>query len=102
VSTVVIPPNRARRHPCSANVTVPLPESDSFFCYLLALGMVSDILVETFTVINGDREVLSRFQQLLGKGTARRYQAFECLFGDPIRHNNKIVLRRLQDLMTKV
>ena len=56
-----------------------LPETDQFFRYLFALGSVSHVRLKRFWVINPNREVEARFQQLCGQSTASRFRFFPLL-----------------------
>ncbi len=53
-----------------------LPESDSFFRFLYALGTVSDTTLKRFWVFNPDDtgKVEQRFRELLGPGAIQRFQ----------------------------
>ena len=56
-----------------------LPETDSFFRYLLALGMAGRQLVDKFWVFDPDpkREVPKRFEDILGPAAKGRFLPFE-------------------------
>lgn len=62
-----------------------LPESDSFFRYLYALGAVGDSPLQRFWVFNPDARVEERFRSLLGPGALARFRFFPVVFGDAIR-----------------
>lgn len=52
-----------------------LPETDSFFRYLFALGSVGDSLINRFWVFDPDSSRLeTRFRQLLGTATASKFR----------------------------
>jgi hypothetical protein len=51
-----------------------LPETDSFFRYLYALGAIGDRLIKRFCVFHPDASTKGRFDQLLGKAAATRFQ----------------------------
>lgn len=59
-----------------------LPESDSFFRYLYALGSQSKQLIKRFWVFNPDQDgtVEPRFQALVGQGIANRFRFFKDTF----------------------
>lgn len=68
-----------------------LPESDSFFRYLYALGSVSDYPLQRFWVFNPDKTggVEKRFKDLLGPGARDRFQYFPLTFDVAIREIQK-------------
>jgi hypothetical protein len=53
-----------------------MPETDSFFHYLYALGSESREQLRRFCVFNPDERVMERFRKLLGPGALERFQAF--------------------------
>lgn len=64
-----------------------LPETDSFFRYLYALGSDSDVRLRNFVIINSDTsgDVESRFRQLIGKGIEDRFQYIPKTFENSMR-----------------
>jgi hypothetical protein len=63
-----------------------LPETDSFFRYLYALGSESPIRIKRFWVFNPDIEggVEQRFRDLIGRGIENRFKYFHVTFEDAI------------------
>jgi hypothetical protein len=63
-----------------------LPESDSFFRYLYALGTVGTTLLKRFWVFDPDEtgSVEKRFRALLGHGAERTFKPFQLTFADAI------------------
>ena len=61
-----------------------LPESDSFFRYLFALGTMGKSRIRRFWVFDPSKAVEERYQRLIGKGISNRFQYFECKFSDAI------------------
>lgn len=63
-----------------------LPETDSFFRYLYALGSESAIRIKRFWVFNPDKEggVEQRFRDLIGRGIENRFKYFQVTFRDAI------------------
>jgi hypothetical protein len=57
-----------------------LPESDSFFRYLFALGTVGPELLERLWLINPSEEVCDRFERLVGPGAQRRFRWYNQRF----------------------
>jgi hypothetical protein len=57
-----------------------LPETDSFFRYLYALGSVGEELFERFWVCDTNPDVHQRFRSLLGPGARARFSAFTSRF----------------------
>lgn len=66
-----------------------LPETDSFFKYLYALGTMGPTRIKNFVVIDIDKEgvVEKRFRDLIGKGIERRFQLIRKSFGTAINEN---------------
>jgi hypothetical protein len=64
-----------------------LPETDSFFRYLYALGSESEKRIRNFVVINPDSsgEVEGRFRQLIGRGIEKRFRYYPLTFADGLR-----------------
>lgn len=58
-----------------------LPESDSFFRYLYALGAVGQNPLRRFWVFNPDLAVKARFESLLGPGARSRFHFEPANFG---------------------
>jgi hypothetical protein len=50
-----------------------LPETDSFFKYLLALGTLSDARIRKFLVINPDNKCEAKYREIIGKGIEDRF-----------------------------
>ncbi len=63
-----------------------LPESDSFFRYLYALGTVGSTILKRFWVFDPDRtgDVEKRFRDLLGHGAQQAFQPFQLTFENAI------------------
>jgi hypothetical protein len=61
-----------------------LPETDSFFRYLYALGAESDTKIRNFVVINKDDTgiVENRFKDLIGRGIESRFRYIPSTFDD--------------------
>jgi hypothetical protein len=61
-----------------------LPDSDSFFRDLIALGMYGSVRLRRFRVVNSDTNVEAKFRALLGPECERRFQfdhvTFEKMF----------------------
>lgn len=57
-----------------------MPESDSFFRDLLALGISGASRLREFMVVNPDPAVANRFQALLGPSTRKRFRAYSDSF----------------------
>lgn len=51
-----------------------LPETDSFFRYLYALGTVSETVLRNFWVFDPSPEVRGRYERLMGPGARARFQ----------------------------
>jgi len=65
-----------------------LPETDSFFKHLFALGSVGKSPLRKIQVFNPDNsgEIDARFRRLLGPGSLARYQYFPMTFQASIAH----------------
>jgi hypothetical protein len=65
-----------------------LPETDSFFRHLYALGSVGKSALRRIIVFNPDRsgETDSRFRALLGPGSMARYEYLPMTFAEAINH----------------
>jgi hypothetical protein len=63
-----------------------LPETDSFFRYLYALGTLSTTKINRFWVFNPDNsgKIEDRFRNLIGKGIEKRFQYFATNFSGAI------------------
>jgi len=63
-----------------------LPETDSFFRYLYALGSESSVRIKRFWVFNPDNGggVEQRFRNLIGRGLENRFKYFPDTFYDAI------------------
>ncbi len=63
-----------------------LPGADSFFRYLLALGLIGDVRIKRFWVFDVDQsgDVERRFKKLLGGDSIRRFQYFPGGFQDSV------------------
>ena len=68
-----------------------LPESDSFFRYLYALGTVGSTLLKRFWVFDPDEkgDVEKRFRALLGHGAEQIFHPYQLTFADAIREIGK-------------
>jgi hypothetical protein len=53
-----------------------LPETDSFFRYLFALGSESDTRIKRLWVFNPDGTIESRFDDMIGRGIKNRFRFF--------------------------
>lgn len=100
---VIVPPswNKADYHQALSNVWAAaakhlaeaeyvfvigysLPETDSFFRHLFALGSVGRSALRRLIVFNPDPSVDARFRGLLGPGALARYEFRTLTFGDAI------------------
>jgi hypothetical protein len=63
-----------------------MPESDTFFRQLYALGTVGSFPLQRFWVFNPDSSglVMGRFQALMGSGALDRFQPYPLTFMDAI------------------
>ena len=70
-----------------------LPETDSFFRYLYALGSAGHARLRNFVVINKDDSgvVESRFKQLIGRGIESRFKYIATTFDDGLSQINEIL-----------
>lgn len=78
-----------------------LPESDAFFRYLFALGLIGPTRIKRFWVFdpNDTGEVELRYKAILGRGIANRFAYHELPFSkaiELIRDELKITVRRQQ------
>lgn len=73
-----------------------LPETDSFFRHLYALGSVGTTPLRRIAVFNPDKTGAtdSRFRGLLGPGAAARYEYHESTFSDAVGHIKKLFPKR--------
>lgn len=62
-----------------------LPETDTFFRYLYAIGSFSDTRIKRFWVFNPDEAVESRFRGLIGRGIEDRFRFFKRTFAQSIK-----------------
>lgn len=62
-----------------------LPETDTFFRYLYAIGSFSDTRIKRIWVFNPDKTVEDRFRQLIGRGVESRFRFFPRTFGESIK-----------------
>lgn len=71
-----------------------LPETDSFFRYLYALGAESSVRLRNFVVINKDTtgQVETRFRQIIGKGIESRFKYIPETFEDGLSQLQSILL----------
>ncbi len=62
------------------------PETDIFFHYLYALGSVSETRLKRFWVFNpdGSRDLVSRFERLLGPDATGRFKFHPVVFGTAV------------------
>lgn len=109
---VIVPPtwNKTQYHSSLANVWkhaarelsnavnifvigYSLPETDSFFRYLYALGSIGSSPIKHFWVFDPDKSgtVNDRFRRMIGQGIERRYSYYKIGFSDAIKHieNNR-------------
>jgi hypothetical protein len=63
-----------------------MPETDSFFRYLYALGTVSHVMLKRFWVFDPAEEVHQRFESLLGPGARVRFRAEPHYFHEALAH----------------
>ncbi|HAB51328.1 MAG TPA: hypothetical protein DCE80_04000 [Ignavibacteriales bacterium] len=70
-----------------------LPETDSFFRYLYALGAESSVRLRNFVVINKDTtgQVEARFRQIIGKGIESRFKYIPETFGEGLSQLQSIL-----------
>jgi hypothetical protein len=66
-----------------------LPETDTFFKHLFALGVVGSTLIERFWVFDPDPAVEKRFRALLRKAADARFTMFQSRFGDMVSKLHK-------------
>ncbi len=71
-----------------------LPETDSFFRYLYALGSESRARLRNLVVINKDNSgtVEARFKQLIGRGIESRFRYIAATFDDSLSQINDILM----------
>lgn len=73
-----------------------LPETDSFFRYLYALGSNSDVRLRNFVIINPEPKgggVESRFRQLIGKGIEDRFLYIPNTFDRSMNDIERILIK---------
>ncbi len=70
-----------------------LPETDSFFRYLFALGTESPTTIRNFLVVNPDATVFERFKGLIGRGIESRFQGIEGNFSQALNQISDILAR---------
>ncbi len=65
-----------------------LPETDSFFRYLYALGTEGSTRMERFWVFDPDPSgsVESRFREMVGRGIESKFRFFNKTFSEAITH----------------
>lgn len=63
-----------------------LPETDSFFRHLYALGSVGEAPLRRIAVFNPDKTTDERFRNLLGPGALARYEFHDMTFDKAIEH----------------
>lgn len=73
-----------------------LPETDSFFRHLYALGSVGSSPLRRIAVFNPDTSgaTKSRFEALLGPGAKARYEYYPMTFSDAIPHIQALFPKR--------
>jgi hypothetical protein len=73
-----------------------LPETDSFFRHLYALGSVGKSALRRIVVFNPDAsgEIDKRFRALLGPGSIARYEYHASTFGQSIGHIRQLFPKR--------
>jgi hypothetical protein len=71
-----------------------LPETDSFFRHLFALGSVGKAALRRLVVFNPDQAVDSRFRSLLGPGALARYEFHPLTFEESINFVRKSFPKR--------
>jgi hypothetical protein len=60
------------------------PETDNFFKYFLALGILGEKLINKFWVFNPDQSIKERFESLLGPRIIKRYKFEKLPFSEAI------------------
>jgi len=102
---IIVPPSWSKNHLSLTNVWrqaakelseavnifvigYSLPDTDSFFRYLYALGAIGDKTIKNFWVLNPDQtgQVNTRFQQMIGGGIKKRYQYIPHVFINAINY----------------
>jgi len=83
---------------CARNIYVfgySLPETDSFFRYLFALGTIGDSRIRRFWVFDPDNSglVQKRYEALLGRGIISRFEYNPLRFSDAVRELRKRVIK---------
>ena len=88
----------AARHLAEAEhlfiVGYSLPETDSFFRHLFALGSVGKSALRRLVVFNPDSMVDDRFRSMLGPGALARYEFEQATFGQAIGEIRKAFPKR--------
>lgn len=75
-----------------------LPETDSFFRHLYALGTISDARVKRFWVINPDKTVETRYQSLLGQAVRSRFSFYDKTFSESVNFvRNQLDVKRINN-----
>ena len=69
-----------------------LPDTDSFFRYLYALGTVGTTVFREFYVFDPSPEVRERFKSLLGPGARARFQPRSHLFENAVAEMRRLLL----------
>jgi NAD-dependent SIR2 family protein deacetylase len=73
-----------------------LPETDSFFRYLYALGTMGTTRIKRIWAFNPDNEgeVKRRYKALIGKGVENRFEYFPQKFGEAIEFiNDELIIK---------
>ncbi|MEW6236526.1 MAG: hypothetical protein AB1656_14155 [Candidatus Omnitrophota bacterium] len=63
-----------------------LPETDTFFKYLYALGSIGKTRIKRFYVYDPNPEVHERFRSLIGEMVSGRFKGIKCSFRESIHH----------------
>ncbi len=72
-----------------------LPETDSYFKYLFALGSDSDARLRNFIVVNNseDASLKQRYRSLVGKGIEDRVKFWPAMFSEVIENIKDVLYR---------
>lgn len=68
-----------------------LPETDSFFRYLYAIGSAGDVLLKRICVLDPAPIVRDRFQNLLGPGARARFEYRQEDFGQALTYIRNVL-----------
>lgn len=62
------------------------PETDNFFKYFLALGILGEKLIKKFWIFNPDQSIEDRFKSLLGPRINKKYKFEKIPFSEAIKY----------------